>query len=566
MSIPHSKAQHRALPAATTRPGGLQRAEILVLVAATLVGIGSFLVYLRENRLMEYGDAIAHAQIARRIIDSPTPGISQLGGVWPPLPHLLALPFIWADWLFFSGAGPGLLSVACQVLATWLVFRLARLIGLGTIPSLTAAAVILANPNLRYMQSTGMTELPLIAATVAAVYLLVHWSQTGSLRSFVLLVLSVLAATAIRYEGWVLWGAVLAALALIMLVRRQDRAKTVDYVTYYVVFSSLFIIGWMAWNKIILGTGWLGFLNGTYAEANIWVGANEVAIGHPIVAFKTYWYAMVLLFGQATLVLAVAGLLLFLLRDRLDTRTIGVLVLLFPVPFFTFALFAGQRPMYVPQISGSYYNVRFALQMLPLIALMLGVTVQAAGDLLQHARLHLRSFAPRPGITPRVRTATAGGAVAALALLTVLAAPGTTVVLVEPVLAATIDNRTQDEAIGACLAPLVGSRPRMLMENHGNELALFYSGVDMGNVVYEGSYKLWDDALAHPADYVDWIYMRNAPGREDAVWMALHDNPAALAPFRVVMQTDGAVLYGRTSLVGSGEPSTCTLPANAPPT
>jgi hypothetical protein len=222
--------------------------------------------------------------------------------------------------------------------------------------------------------------------------------------------------------------------------------------------------------------------------------------------------------------------------------------------------------MYVPQISGSYYNVRFALQMLPLIALMLGVTVQAAGDLLQHARLHLRSFAPRPGITPRVRTATAGGAVAALALLTVLAAPGTTVVLVEPVLAATIDNRTQDEAIGACLAPLVGSRPRMLMENHGNELALFYSGVDMGNVVYEGSYKLWDDALAHPADYVDWIYMRNAPGREDAVWSALHDNAAALAPFRVVMQTDGAVLYGRTSLVGSGEPSTCTLPANAPPT
>ncbi|HWK81818.1 MAG TPA: hypothetical protein VNP95_13690, partial [Thermomicrobiales bacterium] len=57
-----------------------------------------------------------------------------------------------------------------------------------------------------------------------------------------------------------------------------------------------------------------------------------------------------------------------------------------------------------------------------------------------------------------------------------------------------------------------------------------------------------------------WIYMRTTSGNEDDVWQALHANAAALAPFRIVMQTDGAVLYGRIGLVGEGSPASCALP------
>ena len=43
--------------------------------------------------MLNYGDAIAHLHIARRVFDSHRPGLSQLGSVWLPLPHLLMIPF-----------------------------------------------------------------------------------------------------------------------------------------------------------------------------------------------------------------------------------------------------------------------------------------------------------------------------------------------------------------------------------------------------------------------------------------------------------------------------------------
>ena len=46
---------------------------------------------------MLYGDAVAHINIARRVFDSRTPGLLQLGTVWLPLPHLLMIPFLISD-------------------------------------------------------------------------------------------------------------------------------------------------------------------------------------------------------------------------------------------------------------------------------------------------------------------------------------------------------------------------------------------------------------------------------------------------------------------------------------
>jgi len=517
--------------------------------------------YLRQDLLLAYADAITHPMIARRILDSPTPGISQIGGVWPPLPHLLVLPLIWNDWLYDSGVAASLLSMASYVIATVATYRIGLLLRLRPIIALVPAAILAFNPNVRYMQSVGMTELPLIAATIVAVAFLLHWSQTESLRSFIFMMLAVVAASATRYEGWILWMATLAAVVFVMVRRGWDRVRMIDYGLYYLVFAGIFIPAWMTWNKLILHTGWLGFSTSTYASSDIWVRPDEPSIGHLDVAIKTYWYAMADMCGLPALLLGGAGLLAFLMRDRLRPETAGLLVLGFPVPFFVAALYLGQRPLHVAQISGDLYNVRFALQMLPLVALLIGVALQTMLDKTSVVVTRVRAIRlPSSALVPRL--AGIGSLAVGVALLSSIA----NIALREPVLASTTGDRENQTAIAACVQAAAGPDARLLMETFDNELVLFYSRIDLSNVVYEGSYKLWDDALAHPADYVDWIYMRNAPGREDAVWTALHDNAAALAPFRVVMQTDGAVLYGRTSLVGSGEPSTCTLPANAPPT
>ena len=58
---------------------------------------------LRAAITLYYGDAEAHLNIARRILDSRTPGPEQIGTVWLPLPHLLMIPFVMHDDWWRSG-------------------------------------------------------------------------------------------------------------------------------------------------------------------------------------------------------------------------------------------------------------------------------------------------------------------------------------------------------------------------------------------------------------------------------------------------------------------------------
>src|SRR5438046_6352002 len=89
--------------------------RFLVGQLAAVVSISSFFYYLRHGDLLLYGDAVAHINIARRVFDSQFPGLSQLGTVWLPLPHLLMLPFILNDKMWSSGIGGSLISMTAYV-------------------------------------------------------------------------------------------------------------------------------------------------------------------------------------------------------------------------------------------------------------------------------------------------------------------------------------------------------------------------------------------------------------------------------------------------------------------
>src|SRR5271167_3527113 len=110
-----------------THPGRhWDRETALVAQFAACVSFISFAFYFQHNGLLLYGDAVAHINIARRVFDSRTPGLLQLGTVWLPLPHLLMIPFLLSDSAWQSGISGSIPSMVAYALGAAGIFRLVR--------------------------------------------------------------------------------------------------------------------------------------------------------------------------------------------------------------------------------------------------------------------------------------------------------------------------------------------------------------------------------------------------------------------------------------------------------
>src|SRR3982074_2198362 len=93
---------------------------------AVCVSVFSFLFYFRRGDFLLYGDAIAHINIARRVFDSKTPGLLQLGTVWLAPPPLLMVPFLISNELWRRGVGGSIPSMGAYVFGVVGMFRSVR--------------------------------------------------------------------------------------------------------------------------------------------------------------------------------------------------------------------------------------------------------------------------------------------------------------------------------------------------------------------------------------------------------------------------------------------------------
>jgi hypothetical protein len=153
----------------------ISQAESWAVLACCMIASMAAIVWSWHNAAMlNYGDAVAHLHIARRVFDSRTPRLSQLGSVWLPLPHILLIPFVqnyewWATGL--AGVIPSSLAYlgCCAGL-----YRLARR---WLSPAAAAFALVFfaLNPNLLYLQTTAMTEPLFLCEMIWIVVWTVEW-------------------------------------------------------------------------------------------------------------------------------------------------------------------------------------------------------------------------------------------------------------------------------------------------------------------------------------------------------------------------------------------------------
>lgn len=501
------------------------RALRWLTVVATTVAIISFVYFDHQGTILAYKDAISHMEIARRVVDSPTTGFGQLGGVWLPLPHILMLPFVWNNTLYYDGLAGSLTSMACYVITTRYLYLIVRDLTGKVVAGLAAAVVFMANPNILYMQATPMTELLLFACMAGMVYYVQRWIQTEDKKYLIWAGITAFLGSLARYEAWVLLAALVVVIITVAVAKRFTREKTEGITLAFVFVGGLGILAWIVWNLLIFGNP-LNFQDGQYAKPSLWVGNNEPSVGHIRVAANTYWIATADNLRLFTVVLAVIGLVVLVVRERLALRSLPSLSLLVMVPFFVLALYKGQRPLHVSQISGNLYNVRFGLLMILPAAIFIGYLVGTVPS----------KFVAIPVVA----------VIAGLGTITVtsLMHPATIVDLQEAV----VDEHNASTQNMLTAAQYMRSHyhgGRILMQSYSNDLLLPKARISLRNDIYEGSYKLWGPALKDPVGKnISWIIMRHTAGSQDEVYTKLYTSPA-LADYRQVYHNDDYFIYVR---------------------
>src|SRR5687767_2926237 len=189
----------------------------LLAAAASAAGLAAWWFYLQEGLVLSHYDAKAHLVVARRVFDNITPGWQQVGAVWLPLPHLIQLLPTQVDLFYRTGAFASFFSISCFAATTWAAARLVLATTGSAIGAFTAAALLILNPNLVYLQSTPMTEPLLLAITMVTVLWLYEWvvaAGAGTTSAIAIprkLGWILFAAAWTRYEAWAVLGAAFPA-------------------------------------------------------------------------------------------------------------------------------------------------------------------------------------------------------------------------------------------------------------------------------------------------------------------------------------------------------------------
>lgn len=364
-SSKNSRASKR--PKAASAPGGYFAPAGAFLFLALLGTAFAWLTFVNGWTLY-YGDAEAHLNIARRIIDSRTPGWEQIGTVWLPLPHLLMLPFVSNRELWQTGLAGAIPGVFCFALGGAFLFAAAQLAFGSTAAGAAAALVYALNPNLLYLQSAPMTEPVFLCALCGLLWFTVRFRHSHGLAAAAGAGLCSAAASLTRYEGWFL---IPFACLYILLAGGKNRWKATFV---FGLIASAAPVWWMVHNQWFYSDP-LEFYRGQWSAKAIYQRALDGGMerypgDHDWPKAAQYYMAAVrLCLNEITLGIAAAGVLAALAK-----RAWWPVLLCALVPgFYVLSLYSSGTPIFVPHLwPNSYYNTRYGIGVLPLAALGAG--------------------------------------------------------------------------------------------------------------------------------------------------------------------------------------------------
>lgn len=538
----------------------------VVAALAAMVSLVALVWFFRHGDVLLYGDAVAHLNIARRIVDSRNAGWDQIGSVWLPLPHLLAAPLVANDYLWRSGLGGSLPSMLAYVLGVVAMYRLVR----GRASALAAsvaAAIFGLNPSLVYMQATAMTESIFLAAMLWALVYFDEYLRALSpapagaeptleaWRALERCGVALAAAIFTRYDGWLLafvmgvWAVLAGLLWLTRFPEPAAKRRLLHSLVAFLLLLALCPTLWLAHNYKINKRP-LDWLNGPYSAKAIeqrttrpsdapYPGKN-----HMRVAGEYFLKAARMNTGEGRreswlMIAAVSGSLVALGRLR---RFSAFALLWFPLPFYAYSVAYGSVPIFVPEWwPFSYYNVRYGLELLPAFAALAALLVWAVEAAVAHSRVAVGALAKRL-LRPAPTLA------AAILLLVVALAYQSSVDCWSPrsqgrdygrttmiplcyreAIVNSRDRQQMEAQLAQTLAP-IAANATVMMHISEHPGALQMAGISFRRVVNESTFMVWDAGLSAPFAVADYVVAIAG----DPVAEAVARNPRGLVKLAIL--------------------------------
>jgi hypothetical protein len=482
----------------------------LIALATLLLGGAAAIYSSRAGLALTHYDARAHLVVSRRILDSLMPGWQQIGAVWLPLPHVLNMVPVQVDAWYRSGASAIAISVLSMAAGAWALASL--IIGRtgSVVAAVAGAALLLANPNVLYLQGTPMTEPLLFGTTLVAAALVAEWLDRGASARPRAAGFALVAACMTRYEAWPICGA-LPLLSLGVLLRRG----TPPGIALRAVFG-LAVYPAIAVVLFLLNSRWT--VGAWFISSGFFVAENE-ALGRPLLAWDQVREGVYRLSGPALVWPAYAGATLVawsFVRSR--TRASLVLVL---------ALVAAAALPWYAYLHGHPFRIRYGVPLVVACAALIGTGI---------------------GLLPRRMRAVAAIATVAAVLWQIPPLDRSAAVIAESQRDA--QNLVGRRTVTAYLVAHRDGQPIMMsmgsLAHYMHDLSS--EGFVIHDFLHEGNGEVWKAAMEYgPRGYVKWVAIEERAEGGDAVFQRSRQYSRFLDGFVRVAEGGGVALYRAAS-------------------
>jgi hypothetical protein len=228
----------------------LKKVDVRVLIGLlTILSLVSivFFYFAVNSHGAGFTDAYSRLNISRRITDSLTPGLAQIGGVWLPLPQVFIAPFAAINFLYFSSLAPIFVSAPSYILGGYFMYQLVRRLTKSRTASLASLLIYAFNPNLLFLQTTAMSEPLFLCSLLGCAYYFTKYltQKDNQVKILILSAFWAFIASMTRYEGFLL-AIFLLGVVFISTLFKTRKIRSAEGTT--VLVATVAILGIILWH------------------------------------------------------------------------------------------------------------------------------------------------------------------------------------------------------------------------------------------------------------------------------------------------------------------------------